>query len=54
MFHGLFDNETRYIRHKTMDGMSDASIKKRLRITFQQIPEIKRNVRRQVEIAFAA
>lgn len=54
MFHGLSDNETRYIRHKTMDGMSDVSIKERLRITFTQIREIKRNVRRQVELAFAA
>ena len=54
LFHGLSDNETRYIRHKTMDGMSDVSIRKRLRITFTQIYEIKRNIRRQIEIAFAA
>ncbi|PKN67576.1 MAG: hypothetical protein CVU57_02415 [Deltaproteobacteria bacterium HGW-Deltaproteobacteria-15] len=54
MFNGLSDNETRYIRHKTMDGMSDVSIKKALRITFKQIREIKRNIRRQIELAFAA
>jgi DNA-directed RNA polymerase specialized sigma24 family protein len=54
LFHGLSDNETRYIRHKTMDGMSDVSIRKRLRITFTQIYEIKRNIRRQIELAFAA
>ena len=54
LFHGLSDNETRYIRHKTMDGMSDVSIRKTLRITFTQIYEIKRNIRRQIELAFAA
>jgi hypothetical protein len=53
LFHGLSDNETRYIRYKTIDGMSDISIMKRLRITFTQIREIKRNIRRQIEHAFA-
>jgi hypothetical protein len=53
MFHELSDNETRYIRHKTMDGMSDVSIMKTLRVSLKQIREIKRNVRRQVELAFA-
>ncbi len=54
LFHGLSDNETRYIRCKTIDGMPDVSIRKRLRITFAQIRESKRNSRRQVELAFAA
>ena len=54
LFHRLSDNENRYIRHKTMEGMSDVSIRKRLRITFTQIYEMKRNIRRQIEIAFAA
>ena len=54
LFHRLSGNETLYIRHKTMDGMSDASIRKRLRITFPDLHEMKRNIRRQIEIAFAA
>jgi len=53
LFQKLSDHEARYIRHKAMDGMSDVSIMKRLRITFAQIREIKRNIRRQVELAFA-
>jgi hypothetical protein len=53
-FERLSDNEALYIKHKTMDGMSDVSIRKTLRITFTQIHEIKRNIRRQIEIAFAA
>ena len=54
LFHQLSDNENRYIRHKTMEGMSDVSIRKRLRITFTQIYEMKRNIRRQIESALAA
>ncbi len=30
-----------------MDGMSDVSIRKRLQITFPQLYEMKRNIRRQ-------
>jgi hypothetical protein len=37
-----------------MEGMSDVSIRKRLQITFTQIYEMKRNIRRQIESAFAA
>jgi hypothetical protein len=36
-----------------MDGMSDVSIRKRLQITFQQLHEMKRNIRRQIEAAFS-
>jgi hypothetical protein len=54
LFHRLSGKETLYIRYKTMDGMSDVSIRKRLRITFTQIYEIKQNIRRQIELAFAA
>ena len=53
LFHRLSDNETRYIRYKTIDGMPDVSIMKRLRVTFPQIREMKRNIRRQIESAFA-
>jgi hypothetical protein len=34
--------------------MSDVSIRKRLQITFPQLYEMKRNIRRQIELAFAA
>ena len=54
LFHRLSGKEVLYIRYKTMDGMSDASIRKRLRITFPDLHEMKRNIRRQIEIAFAA
>ena len=54
LFNRLPGKETLYIRYKTMDGMSDVSIRKRLQITFTQIYEIKRNIRRQIELAFAA
>ena len=54
LFHGLSGNETLYIRYKTMDGLSDVSIKRRMGITFQHLYEIKRNIRRQIELAFAA
>jgi len=37
-----------------MDGMSDVSIRKRLEITFPQLYEIKLNIRREIESAFAA
>jgi len=35
-------------------GMSDVSIKKRMGITFTDLNEMKRNIRRQIESAFAA
>jgi hypothetical protein len=54
LFHRLSDNENRYIRHKTIDGMSDVSIRKRLRIIFTHLYLMKRNIRRQIEIALAA
>ena len=53
LFDQLSNNETLYIRYKTMDGMSDGSIRKRLRITFPHLYEMKRNIRRQVESAFS-
>jgi hypothetical protein len=37
-----------------MDGLSDVSVRKRLQITFPQFYEIKQNIRRQIEVAFAA
>jgi len=36
-----------------MAGMSDCSIRKRLQIAFPHLYEIKRNIRRQIELAFA-
>jgi hypothetical protein len=53
LFHRLSLKETLYIRYKTMEGLSEGSIRKTLRITFTQIHEIKRNIRRQIEFAFA-
>jgi hypothetical protein len=52
-FARLNPNETLYIRYKTMDGLSDVSIRKRLRVTFPQLYEMKRNIRRQIGLAFA-
>jgi hypothetical protein len=54
LFQRLSGKETLYIRYKAMDGMSDISIRKRLQVTFPQLYEMKRNIRRQIEIAFAA
>jgi len=54
LFQRLSDNENRYIRHKTIDGMSDVSIKRSMGITFTDLKEMKRNIRRQIESAFAA
>jgi hypothetical protein len=51
-FDRLTPNETLYIRYKTMDGMSDLSIMRKLRITFTKLKEMKRNIRRQIEIGF--
>ena len=53
-FDRLTSNETLYIRYKTMDGLPDVLIRKRLKITFPQLWEIKRNIRTQIEAAFAA
>jgi hypothetical protein len=54
LFDRLSGKETLYIRHKTMDGLSDNSIKRRMGITFPHLYEMKRNIRRQIELAFAA
>ena len=54
LFDRLSNNETLYIRYKTMDGLPDVSIRERLQITFPQLYDIKRNIRRQIEAAFAA
>ena len=53
LFQKLSDHEARYIRHKAMDGMSDVSIKRSMGITFTDLKEMKRNIRRQIESAFA-
>jgi len=53
LFHRLSLKETLYIRYKTMEGLSEGSIRKRLQIMFRQIYELKRNIRRQIEFAFA-
>jgi hypothetical protein len=53
-FHRLTRNETLYIRYKTMDGLSDVSIRKRLKVTFPQLYEMKRNIRTQIGLAFGA
>ena len=52
-FDRLTPKETLYIRYKSMDGMSDISIKRRMGITFSVLYEMKRNIRRQIEAAFA-
>jgi hypothetical protein len=52
-FARLSYNEIHYIRHKIMDGMSDVSIKRRLQVTFENLKEMKRNIRRQIGVAFA-
>jgi hypothetical protein len=54
LFDRLTSNETLYIRYKTMDGLSDVAIRNRMRITFTKVWAMKRNIRRQIEIAFAA
>ena len=53
-FDRLTPNETLYIQYKTMDGLSDVSIKWKMGITFPQLYEMKRNIRWQIEAAFAA
>jgi len=52
-FDRLSLNETLYIRYKTMDSTSDVSIKWKMGITFPQLYEIKRNIRREIKVAFA-
>jgi hypothetical protein len=42
------------LRHKTMGGMSDGLIRKRLQVTFPQLYEMKRNIQTKIELAFAA
>jgi hypothetical protein len=54
LFDRLSDNEALYIRHRTMDGMSDVSIKRRMGITCPDLYELKWNIRKQIEVAFAA
>jgi len=53
-FNRLTPNETLFIRYKTMDGLPDVSIRKRLQITFRQLYEIKWNIRKQIGLAFGA
>jgi hypothetical protein len=52
-FSRLSSNEILYIRYKTMDGLSDVSIKWKMGITFPALYEMKRNIRRQIKVAFA-
>ena len=52
LFDRLTSNETRYIEYKVMDGMSDLSIKRQLRVTCENFKDMKRNIRRQIELAF--
>jgi hypothetical protein len=52
-FARLSYNEIHYIRHKIMDGMSDLSIKRQLRVTCENFKEMKRKIRRQIGVAFA-
>jgi hypothetical protein len=53
-FDRLTPTETLYIRYKTMDGLPDVLIRKRLQITFHQLYEMKQNIRNQIKAAFAA
>ena len=53
-FDRLSSNEARYIEYKTMDGLPDVRIRERLRVTFPQLYEMKRNIRNQIKAAFAA
>ena len=50
----LLNKATPDIRYKTMDGLPDVSMRKRLQITFPQLYEMKRNIRVQIKAAFAA
>jgi len=52
-FDRLSSKEALYIEYKTMDGLSDFKIRERLRVTFSQLYEMKRNIRRQIGLAFA-
>jgi hypothetical protein len=52
-FDRLSTNETLYVRYKTMDGLPDVRIRERLRVTFPLLYEMKRNIRRQIGLAFA-
>jgi hypothetical protein len=53
-FDRLTPNETLYIRYKTMDGLPDVRIRERLRVAFPQLYEMKRNIRKQIGLAFSA
>jgi len=48
----LSRNEYLYVRYKTMDGMSDESIRSLLQVSFPQLYEFKRNIRKQIDLAF--
>jgi DNA-directed RNA polymerase specialized sigma24 family protein len=50
----LSHNERLFIQLKAMEGLSDPKIKRELGVTFTQLYEMKRNIRRQLELAFAA
>ena len=53
-FDRISSNEALYIEYKTMDGLPDVRIREKLRVTFSQLYEMKRNIRRQIGLAFAA
>ena len=50
----LTRNEYLYVCYKTMDGMADEAIRRKLRVTVTQLREIKGNVRREIDLTFQA
>lgn len=49
----LSGKERKFVKFKVIDGMSDVSIVRKLRITFPRLYEIKRNIRQQIGLSFA-
>ena len=46
-------NERLFIQSKAMDGLSDPNIKRKLGVTFKDLKEMKKNIRRQIQSSFA-
>jgi DNA-directed RNA polymerase specialized sigma24 family protein len=49
----LSQNERSFIRSKTIDGLSDVCIKRRLGITFETLRAMKTNIRKQIRLSFS-
>jgi len=48
----LSQNERSFIRFKTIDGLSDVCIKRRLGISFETLRTMKTNIRKQIGMSF--